>query len=231
MRFEGPPRTGARAAPASTSAGRPRSGPASPRAPHRSAPRPAARGCDRPAIGVGAPVVVRQQELVGQIAHPGIDIEDVEPASSARTAASACQRIRSRISPASITFGRAEDMKGTCVAIHGTPEGDRGPAASCGSPPPPRRATSSTPPARRGGAPPRSSAACARMSASSQSVAQGKGLSSEDGSTEQAPVRPRPSRLRPSSPGTPPAHAARHSSCRWRAAPERSGSSPPSARS
>ncbi len=96
------------------------------------------------------------------------------------------------MSPASITFGRAADMKPTCVAIHGTPEGDKGASREV-------RFTAAAPPCQSSTAASAPWAwtasvitAWARISASSQSEAKGKGLSSDEGWTEHAPVETTP---------------------------------------
>ncbi len=78
------------------------------------------------AVGVAAPIPLRQQELVRQIPHAGIDVDDVEArlpgaARGGRLAASSA-----RMSSASMTRGRWLPMKPTCVAIHEVPDGDIG---------------------------------------------------------------------------------------------------------
>jgi len=83
-------------------------------------------------------------------------------------------------------------MKPTWVAIHGTPEGDKGATRLvrfiAAAPPCHNSTAASAPWAWTASV----ISAWARISASSQSVAQGNGLSSEEGSTEVAPVETTP---------------------------------------
>ena len=86
-------------------------------------------------------------------------------------------------------LGRWADMKGTCVAIQGTPEGESGAMRLV-------RFMATAPPCQSS-MPASAPCSCTasvitawlRISDSSHIVANGKGESSDDGSTEQAPVQ------------------------------------------
>src|SRR5882757_5282651 len=115
-----------------------------------------------------------------------------KPALLALRAASACQRSRLRISPESIALERWLPMNPTWVAIHETPEGDRGGKRLVlfeTEPPPCHNSIPASAPCLCTAS---VIMACERISLSSQRVAYGRGESSEVGCTETYPVHTTP---------------------------------------
>src|SRR4051812_13043608 len=104
-----------------------------------------------------------------------------KPARLALRAASACQRRRSRISVASIAFERWLPMNPTWVAIHETPDGDKGGKRLVLFETEPPPCHSSIPANEPCSCTASVIIACERMSLSSQRVAYGSGESSEVG--------------------------------------------------
>ena len=170
----------------------------------------------RPAIGIGAVIVVAHQELIGQIAHADIDIKDVK----ARAFGAHCR------------LGVPADQVADIGGIHDP--GARGghEADMRGHPGHARRRQHGRARGavhrRRPAMPqfhPRQRAMGMdgvghhRMGAHISLVPQGGtgegGNHPNSGPPNRPRCRPRPSRLRPSSPGMRRAHVARHWSCRW----------------